>query len=86
MKSKLCTLIKLTLIKYDFRIKITFNVNHSVDSDVEPDIDPNMDKPDVGELKSKPSFRVELLRGNTTISLMCSFVNPGEESEYSMLI
>lgn len=54
-----------------------------MDTDVEPEINPNLDKPDIGELKSKPDFRVELIRGNTTISLLCSFVSPGEESEYS---
>lgn len=66
-----------------FRIKITFNVNHTVDTDPEPEVNPNADKPEIGELKSKPAFRVELSRGNTTVSLFCSFVNPGEDAEYS---
>lgn len=57
-----------------------------MDTDVEPDINPNLDKPDIGELKSKPSFRVELSRGNTTLSLVCSFVTPGDESEYSKFL
>lgn len=60
-------------------------MNHSVDTDVEPEVNPNLEKPEIGELKSKPSFHVELIRGNTTVSLLCSFVNPGEESEYSEL-
>lgn len=56
-----------------------------MDTDVEPDINPNVEKPDIGELKSKPSFRVELIRGSTTVSLLCSFLSPGEESDYSKL-
>lgn len=43
-----------------------------------------MDKPDIGELKSKPAFKIELLRGNTTVSLVCSYNNPQEnDEEYS---
>lgn len=76
---------EVTLIKEigDEIIKITFNVNHTVDQDVE-DLDPNMDKPELGELKSKPSFKVEILRGNTTLNLLCSFLGSGEEGgEYN---
>lgn len=62
-------------------IKISFNVNHTVDTDVEPEIHPNMDKPEMGELKSKPAFKIELVRGNTTVSLMCSFIEPNEQEE-----
>lgn len=58
-----------------------------MDTDPEAEIHEGMDKPDLGELKSKPSFKVDLLRGNTTVSLLCSFVNPGEQEEgYSKLI
>lgn len=64
-----------------FRIKISFNVNHSVDTDVEPEINEKMEKADVGELKSKPSFKIDLVRGNTTVSLMCSFVNTQDQEE-----
>lgn len=59
-------------------------MNHSVDSDVEPEINPQMDKPEIGELKSKPAFRIELIRGSTTVSLLCSFVGADEhEEQYS---
>lgn len=72
---------------YYFRIKISFNVNHSVDTDVEPEIHEKLDKPDIGELKSKPSFKIDLVRGNTTVSLLCSFVNTQDQEEgYSMLL
>lgn len=64
-----------------FRIKISFNVNHSVDTDAEPELQENLDKPEIGELKSKPSFRIDLVRGSTTLSLLCSFINPNEQEE-----
>lgn len=64
-------------------------MNHSVDTDAEPELHENLDKPEIGELKSKPSFRIDLVRGNTTLSLLCSFINPNEQeegySEYSRL-
>ncbi|KAJ8974464.1 hypothetical protein NQ317_001587, partial [Molorchus minor] len=62
-------------------IKITFNVNHSVDTEAEPELHENVDKPEIGELKSKPSFKVELVRGQTTVSLLCSFINPSEQDD-----
>lgn len=63
------------------RIKITFNVNNSVDTDAEPEVHENLDKPEIGELKSKPSFRVDLVRGDNTISALCSFVPPSEQED-----
>ncbi|KRT80300.1 hypothetical protein AMK59_6612 [Oryctes borbonicus] len=62
-------------------IRITFNVNHTVDTDSEPGLNPNMDKAEIGELKSKPAFKVELINGDTTVNLLCSFVNPNEQEE-----
>ncbi|CAH1954909.1 unnamed protein product [Acanthoscelides obtectus] len=62
-------------------VKITFNVNHSVDTDDEPEVQENMDKPEIGELKSKPAFKVELVRGSTTLSLMCSFISQQDQQE-----
>lgn len=57
-------------------VVVTFNVNHTVDTDAdsEPEINPNMDKPDFAELKSKPSFDVDLELGNQTLSFTCSFL------------
>ncbi|XP_060520457.1 complement component 1 Q subcomponent-binding protein, mitochondrial [Cylas formicarius] len=63
-------------------VKISFNVNHSVDTD-EPEVHENSDKADVGELKSKPAFKIDLVRGDTTVSVLCSFVNAGEEDGYN---
>uniref|UniRef100_A0AAR5PI38 Complement component 1 Q subcomponent-binding protein, mitochondrial n=2 Tax=Dendroctonus ponderosae TaxID=77166 RepID=A0AAR5PI38_DENPD len=62
-------------------IKITFNVNNSVDTDAEPEVNENLDKPEIGELKSKPSFKVDLVRGDNTISVLCSFVPPSEQED-----
>lgn len=62
-------------------IKISFNVNHSVDTDSEPEIHENLDKSEIGELKSKPAFKVDLVRGNTTVSVLCSFVQPSEQDD-----
>lgn len=61
-------------------IRIIFNVNHSVD-DVEPEIEPNMDKPELGELKSKPSFNVQIISGKTTLSLSCLFSSLEDQEE-----
>ncbi|XP_015599962.1 complement component 1 Q subcomponent-binding protein, mitochondrial [Cephus cinctus] len=59
-------------------IKINFNVNHTVDTDAEPEIDPNDDKPDIGDMKSKPNFEVDIIRGKQTLGFTCSFNNePG---------
>ncbi|KAK9877982.1 hypothetical protein WA026_020196 [Henosepilachna vigintioctopunctata] len=60
-------------------ITISFNVNHTVDTDVEAEINGTMDKPELGELKSKPAFKIEIQRESTTLNLMCSFSNPVEE-------
>lgn len=69
------------LIKLYSRIKIRFNVNHTVDTDHEPELHPNMDKPDIGELKSKPAFKIDLIRDDTTVCLLCSFIGPNEQEE-----
>jgi len=62
-------------------VKISFSVNHTVDTEAEGEVNPNADKPDIGELKSKPSFRVDLVRNKTTLSILCSFIEPHEQEE-----
>ena len=37
------------------RIIVSFNINHTVDTDEEAEVDPTMDKPEFGEMKSKPT-------------------------------
>ncbi|KAF5286695.1 hypothetical protein FQA39_LY16178 [Lamprigera yunnana] len=65
----------------DETIKIQFNVNHTVDTEGEPEVTTEMDKPDIGELKSKPSFKVDLVHGNTTVSLVCSFLASDQQED-----
>nr|CAD7428656.1 unnamed protein product [Timema monikensis] len=52
------------------KIEINFNINHTVDADAdtEAEVNPNMDKPEFGELKSKPNFEVDIKRGSQTLS------------------
>lgn len=68
-----------------FRIVINFNVNHTVDTEEEPEeLNPTSDKPDMGEMKSKPQFEVDIVRGSTTLSFTCSFLQgTPQEGEYS---
>lgn len=60
------------------KIHISFNVNHTVDADAEADVDPRQDDVELGEMKSKPTFTVDIIRGNQTLGFTCSFNNqPG---------
>lgn len=72
-----------------FRITIAFNVNHTVDTDSEPEVDPRDDKPDIGEMKSKPNFTIDIKRANQTLGFTCSFNNEpgasGADEGYSKL-
>lgn len=74
-----CRKLRLYCKIWNFRIKITFNVNHTVDTEVLPKVDSNMDEPEFGELKSKPAFKVEITRGSTTLSVFCSFMESDEQ-------
>lgn len=56
-------------------------MNHSVDTESEPEINPQADEADIGALKSKPAFRVDIKRGDTTASLLCSFLSSGEQDD-----
>ncbi|XP_012231016.1 complement component 1 Q subcomponent-binding protein, mitochondrial [Linepithema humile] len=59
-------------------IHISFNVNHTVDADTEADVDPRQDDVEIGEMKSKPNFTIDIIRGNQTLGFTCSFNNqPG---------
>lgn len=68
-------------------ITVSFNINHTIDQEEEPEINMNADKPDIGELKSKPTFEVDIKRGSQTLSFTCSFVGPAslepQENEYN---
>lgn len=59
-------------------IHISFNVNHTVDADANADVDPRQDDLEIGEMKSKPNFTIDIIRGNQTLGFTCSFNNqPG---------
>ena len=67
-----------------FRIVVSFNVNHTVDAEDEAEIDPNADKPEFAEMRSKPQFEIDIVRGSQTLSFTCSFLQgEAQEGEYS---
>ncbi|XP_011502050.1 PREDICTED: complement component 1 Q subcomponent-binding protein, mitochondrial [Ceratosolen solmsi marchali] len=65
--------VTLTKTTSTERITISFNINHTVDSESSSEVESNDDKGDVGEIKSKPSFEIDIRRGNQTLSFGCSF-------------
>ncbi|XP_038220538.1 complement component 1 Q subcomponent-binding protein, mitochondrial [Zerene cesonia] len=65
--------VVLTKQMKDEIVRITFNVNHTVDSeDFGDDIQP--EKQEFAEMRSKPQFEVDLVRGDTTLGFTCSFL------------
>jgi len=62
-------------------ITVLLNVNHSVNTD-EPDIDPKMDQPEV-EMKSKPTFDVEISKGGKKFCFTCSYFTAESQPEDS---
>ncbi|XP_071453447.1 complement component 1 Q subcomponent-binding protein, mitochondrial [Hetaerina americana] len=74
--------VNLTKKLNDETITISFNINHTVDAEPsEPQVDPKMDKPELGEMKSKPNFEVDIKKGSKTLSFTCSFMDGGEEQQ-----
>lgn len=66
------------------KVVISFNVNHTVDSEEEPEVNPNAEKPDLGEMRSKPRFEVDVIKGNSTLSFTCSYLEgEAQEGEYN---
>ncbi|XP_059480398.1 complement component 1 Q subcomponent-binding protein, mitochondrial [Neocloeon triangulifer] len=70
----------------DETIKVYFNVNHSVDADHDADRDAshaheNKDEhADMGEMRSQPSFEVELIRGETILGFSCSYLSADQQN------
>jgi complement component 1 Q subcomponent-binding protein, mitochondrial len=55
-----------------------------VDSDVEPEISPEAEKPEFGEMKSKPQFEVDVVKDKKTLSFTCSYLQgEAQEGEYN---
>lgn len=68
------------------RVRITFNVNHTVDSDEFGEGEVQPEKQEFAEMRSKPQFEVDLVRGDTTLGFTCSFLQeppPTAGDEYS---
>lgn len=65
--------VVLTKQLKDEQVVITFNVNHTVDSDdLEGEV--QSDKQEFAEMRSRPQFEVDLVRGDTTLGFTCSFL------------
>lgn len=64
---------------------ISFNVNHTVDAENDPEIeDDGAGKAELSEMKSKPNFEIDIVRGNRTLSFTCSFLQGAPaEGEYN---
>ncbi|XP_011172302.1 complement component 1 Q subcomponent-binding protein, mitochondrial [Solenopsis invicta] len=60
-------------------INISFNVNHTVDTDTE-EITPTSNNAEINEMRSKPTFTVDIIRGNQTLGFTCSFNHTAVES------
>ncbi|XP_058455403.1 complement component 1 Q subcomponent-binding protein, mitochondrial isoform X2 [Malaya genurostris] len=68
------------------KIIISFNVNHTVDAENDADINSSADKPEFAEMKSKPQFEVDIVKGTQTLSFTCSFLQgEAQEGEYNDL-
>lgn len=63
------------------KILVKFNVNHTVDAEESPEIEEDAEgKAELGEMKSKPTFEVDIVRGESTLSFTCSFLQ-GQPAE-----
>lgn len=60
-------------------------MNHTVDTEDFGEEDPQQEKQEFSEMRSKPQFEVDLVRGDTTLGFTCSFLQepPSANDEYS---
>lgn len=63
----------------DESIVITLNVNHTVDA--EPVADNNASNPEEVQMKSKPQFDVDIVKGGQTLCFSCSYAADETEGE-----
>lgn len=64
------------------KIVVSFNVNHTVDAEVDTEV--SKDKPDFAEMRSKPQFEIDIVKGSQTLSFTCSFLQgEAQEGEYN---
>jgi len=72
--------VKLTRKFNEETITVKLNVNHSVDTELPgADVNVNKDKAEVGEMKSKPDFTVDISKGGKVLSFKCTFVHQDQE-------
>lgn len=65
-------------------ITVKLNVNHTVQTEFpQEEKDPKQDKEEMAVMKSKPSFTVELSRGEKRLGFSCSYVQKYEEEPHS---
>ena len=67
--------LKMTKDLKGEKVVIQLNVNHTVDS-AEPD-DGTEEAP---EMKSKPNFEIDLVKGSKTVSFSCSFIPEDQDN------
>lgn len=66
------------------KIVINFNVNHTVDAEEENESDPRSANQNIAEMRSKPQFEIDIIKGQTTLSFTCSFLQgTPQEGEYN---
>ncbi|XP_030029121.1 complement component 1 Q subcomponent-binding protein, mitochondrial isoform X1 [Manduca sexta] len=78
--------VVLTKQLKDEVVKVTFNVNHTVDSEDFGEGEPQQDKQEFSEMRSRPQFEVDVVRGDTTLGFTCSFLQdppPSSADEYN---
>lgn len=83
VNSKLIALLRLFV--FVLRILIKFNVNHTVDAEEDFADEPEQGQPEQEppKMQSKPNFEVDIVKGDTTLSLTCSYLTtPPSEGEY----
>jgi len=56
------------------QITITLNVNHTVDADYSEDVDPSKQGEKEPEMRSRPSFEIDVKKGTQTLNFSCSYL------------
>ncbi|KAK0162627.1 hypothetical protein PV327_006391 [Microctonus hyperodae] len=67
--------VTLSKKENDEKITIAFNVNHTVNTETDAEVDPSDDKPEFGEMQSKPNFTIDIVHGQQTLGFSCSFTD-----------
>lgn len=69
-------------IYYFCSISINFNVNHTVDSENnEDEMEAQQEKEEFAEMRSKPQFEIDIVRGDMTLSFTCSFIQDQQPAQ-----